>query len=82
MFVDYTNLNKSFPKDHYPLLNIDQLIDTTSGYQVPSFLDALSGYHQITMNKEDIPKPAFSMPKGTNASIKMPFGLKNDGSIF
>ena len=65
MCVDYTDLNKNCPKDHYPLPNIDQLIDATSGYQILSFLDAFSGYHQITMDAEDIPKTAFITPKGT-----------------
>ncbi|KAK1363227.1 hypothetical protein POM88_038788 [Heracleum sosnowskyi] len=82
MCVNYTDLNKACPKDHYPLPNIDQLIDATSGHQVLSFLDAFSGYHQITMNVEDIPKTAFITPKGTYAYIKMPFGLKNAGATF
>ncbi|XP_063949875.1 uncharacterized protein LOC135152721 [Daucus carota subsp. sativus] len=82
MCVDYTDLNKNCPKDHYPLPNIDQLIDATSGYQILSFLDAFSGYHQIAMDAEDIPKTAFITPKGTYAYIKMPFGLKNAGATF
>ncbi|XP_074377953.1 uncharacterized protein LOC141719470 [Apium graveolens] len=77
MCVDYTDLNKACPKDHYPLPNIDQLIDATAGYEVLSFLDAFSGYHQIAMNDRDVPKTAFITPKGTYAYIKMPFGLKN-----
>ncbi|XP_063941458.1 uncharacterized protein LOC135149627 [Daucus carota subsp. sativus] len=82
MCVDYTDLNKNCPKDHYPLPNIDQLIDATSGYQILSFLDAFSGYHQIVMDAEDIPKTAFITPKGTYAYIKMAFGLKNTGATF
>lgn len=82
MYVDYTDLNKAFPKDHYPLPSINQLIDATAGYQVLSFLDAFSGYHQISMNRDDIPRTAFITPKGTYAYIKMPFGLKNAGATF
>ncbi|XP_074374056.1 uncharacterized protein LOC141714436 [Apium graveolens] len=82
MCVDYTDLNKACPKDHYPLPNIDQLIDATAGYEVLSFLDAFSGYHQIAMNDRDVPKTAFITPKGTYAYIKMPFGLKNAGTTF
>lgn len=40
MCVDYTDLNKAWPKDHYPLRSIDHLIDATTGYHVLSFLDA------------------------------------------
>lgn len=56
MCVDYTDWNKACPKDHYPLPSIEQLIETTSDYQVLSYLDAFFGYHQIVMNKEDILK--------------------------
>ncbi|XP_074326871.1 uncharacterized protein LOC141664816 [Apium graveolens] len=65
MYVDYTDLNKACPKDHYSLPSIDQLIDATTGYEVLSFWDAFSGYHQIVMNDEDVPKTAFITPKGT-----------------
>ena len=43
MCVDYTSLNKAFPKDPFP--RIDQIIDSTSGCEILSFLDAYSGYH-------------------------------------
>ena len=45
MCVDYTRLNKACPKDHFPLPCIDQIVDSTSGYEILSFLDAYSGYH-------------------------------------
>jgi hypothetical protein len=45
MCVDYTGLNKACPKDHFPLPRIDQIVDSTSGCEIPSFLDAYSGYH-------------------------------------
>ena len=45
MCVDYTSLNKVCPKDPFPLPRIDQIIDTTSGCKILSFLDAYSGYH-------------------------------------
>ena len=47
MCVDYTDLNKAYPKDIYPLPSTDQLIDATSGFHVISFMDAFSGYNQI-----------------------------------
>ena len=45
MCVNYTNLNKAYPKDSYPLPSIDQLMDATSGFQLMSFMDAFSGYN-------------------------------------
>ena len=47
MCVDFTDLNKACPKDSYPLPRIDKLVDETSGYELLSFMDAFSGYHQI-----------------------------------
>ena len=47
--VDYTGLNRACPKDHFPLPRIDQIIDSTSGCEILSFLDVYLGYHQITM---------------------------------
>ena len=43
MCVDYTGLNKACPKDHFPLPCIDQIINSTSGCEILSFLDAYSG---------------------------------------
>jgi hypothetical protein len=42
--VDYTSLNKACPKDPFPLLRIDQVIDFTAGCELLSFLDVYSGY--------------------------------------
>ena len=53
MCVDYISLNKACPKDHFPLPCIDQIVDSTSGCEILSFLDAYSGYHQITMKEFD-----------------------------
>ncbi|GKV35101.1 hypothetical protein SLEP1_g43414 [Rubroshorea leprosula] len=59
MCVDFTDLNKVCPKDNYPLPNIDELVDNSSGYVVLSLCDAYSGYNQIPMAKEDRDKTAF-----------------------
>jgi len=50
MCVDFTNLNKAYPKDSYSLSSIDSLVDSASGYGLLSFLDAFSGYNQICMH--------------------------------
>ena len=51
--VDYTNLNNAYPKDSFPLPRIDQIVDSTVGQGMLSFLDAFSGYHQIPMAPVD-----------------------------
>src|SRR4051812_12242538 len=61
---------------------IVQIVDSTAGCDLLSFLDAYSGYHQIFMTKEDEEKTAFITPCGTYCFIRMPFGLKSAGSTF
>ncbi len=75
MCVDFTDLNKAFPKDHFPLPQIDHLVDTMAGCELLSFFDAYSGYHQISMAKEDEEKTTFIMPFGVFCYTKMPFRL-------
>jgi hypothetical protein len=53
MCVDYTDLNKHCPKDPFGLPIIDQVVDSTAGCSMLSFLDYYSGYHQISLAKED-----------------------------
>jgi hypothetical protein len=53
MFVDYTDLNKHCPKDPFTLPRIDQVIDSTAGCVLLSFLDCYSGYHYIALKEED-----------------------------
>ncbi|XP_015952928.1 uncharacterized protein LOC107477430 [Arachis duranensis] len=53
MCVDYFDLNKACPKDCYPFPNIDALVDAAAGYRYLSFMDAYSGYNQISMHRPD-----------------------------
>jgi hypothetical protein len=53
MCVDYTSLNKACPKHPFPLPRIDQIVDSTAGCELLSFLDAYFGYHQIKMKECD-----------------------------
>jgi hypothetical protein len=53
MCVDYTDLNKHYPKDPFRLPRIDLVVDSTAGCSILSFLDCYSGYHQISLAKED-----------------------------
>jgi hypothetical protein len=77
MCINYTSLNKACPKDPYPLPRIDQIIDSTSGCDLLSFLDAYSGFHQIQMSREDRKHTAFVIMDGLYCYIVMPYGLKN-----
>ena len=75
-------LNKACPKDPFPLLHIDQIVDSTSGCETLCFLDAYSGYHQITMKESDQLMTSFITPFGLFCYITMSFGLKNAGATY
>nr|CAN79539.1 hypothetical protein VITISV_011362 [Vitis vinifera] len=78
----YTNLNNACPKDSFPLPRIDQIVDSTTGQGMLSFLDAFSGYHQIPMSPADEEKTAFITPHGLYCYKVMSFGLKNAGATY
>ena len=80
--IDFTNLNKACPEDSYPLPKIDQLVDTTAGYERMSFLDAYSGYNQIKMNEKDRIHTTFITERGLYCYKVMHFGLKNAGATY
>ena len=82
MCVDFTDLNKACPKDNYPLLRIDTLVDSTARHQVLSFMDAFSGYNQIKMEEADQEKTSFVTSQGLFCYKVMPFGLKNGGATY
>ena len=82
MCVDFTDLNKSYPKDSYHLPRIDQLVDLTAGHQLLSFMDAFTGYNQIRMDKENQEKTSFITSQGLFCYKIMPFGLKNVGATY
>jgi hypothetical protein len=65
MCIDYTSLNKACPKDHFPLPRIDQIMDSTSGCDLLCFLDAYSGFYQI------------SIVDGLFCYVSMAYGFKN-----
>jgi hypothetical protein len=82
MCVDYTGLNKACPKVPYPLPRIDQIVDSTAGCEILSFLDAYSGYHQIKMKESDQLATSFITPFGMYSYTTMPFGLRNAGATY
>ena len=77
MCVDYTDLNKHYPKDPFGLPHIDEVVDSTAGYELLSFLDCYSSYHQISLKEEDQIKTSFITPFGAYCYKTMSFGLKN-----
>nr|CBG76436.1 OO_Ba0013J05-OO_Ba0033A15.23 [Oryza officinalis] len=82
MCVDYTDLNKSCPKDPFGLPRIDQVIDSTADCELLNFIDCYSGYHQISLKESDYLKTSFITPFGAYCYITMPFGLKNAGATY
>ena len=76
--MDFRNLNKTCPKDEFPLPNIDLLVDSAAGSFMFSFMDGYNGYNQIRMVAKDAEKTAFRNPIGNFYYHVMPFGLKNE----
>jgi hypothetical protein len=77
MCIDYTSLNKTCPKDPFPLPRVDQIMDSTSGCDRMCFLDAYSDFHQIPMSRKDEEHNAFITVDGLFCYVCMPYGLKN-----
>ena len=76
------DLNKHCLRDPFGLPHIDQIIDSTTGLALLSFLDCYSGYHQIALHKEDQSKTSFITPFGAYCYTTMSFGLKNTGATY
>ena len=82
MCIDFTDLNKSYPKDSFPLSRIDQLVDSTTRHKLLSFMDAFSGYSQILMDEDNQEKTLFVTSQGLYYYKVMPFGQKNAGATY
>jgi hypothetical protein len=80
--VDYRPLNDVTIKNKYPLLHIDILFDQLVDAKVFSKVDLCSGYHQIKIRPEDVPKTAFSTRYGLYEYLVMSFGLTNAHAHF
>jgi hypothetical protein len=73
MCIDYTNLNKAYRKNPYPLPRIDQIVDSTSLCDLLSFIDVYSGFHQIKMTRDDRKHTAFVTVDGLYCYTVMPY---------
>ncbi|XP_027357208.1 uncharacterized protein LOC113866586 [Abrus precatorius] len=82
MCVDYRQLNKVTVKNKYPLPRIDDSMDQLRGAAMLSKINLRSGYHQIQVKNEDVPKIAFRTRYGHYVYLVMPFGVTNAPAVF
>jgi hypothetical protein len=82
MCVDYRSLNEVTIKNKYPLPRIEDLFDQMKGAKKFSKIDLRSGYHQLKIRAEDVPKIAFTTRYGLYEFLVMSFGLTNAPAYF
>nr|GEV87046.1 putative reverse transcriptase domain, ribonuclease H-like domain, aspartic peptidase domain protein [Tanacetum cinerariifolium] len=82
MCIDYYELNKLTVKNRYLLLRIDDLFDQLQGLSIYSKIDLRSGYHQLRVREEYIPKTAFKTRYSHYEFQVMPSGLTNAPEVF
>ena len=82
IYIDYTDLNKTYPKDSFSLSMIDQLVDATSRHRLLSFMDTFFDYNQIRMAPEDEDNRVFITERSLYCYKMMSFDLKNTDATY
>jgi hypothetical protein len=82
LVTEYRSLKKVTVKNHYPLPQIEELLDNLQGAQWFTKLDLTSRYHQVRMNPTDVWKTTFKTKFGLFEWKVMPFGLNNAPTTF
>lgn len=80
--IDFRKLNEKTIDDKYPIPNISDVLDKLGKCQYFTTLDLASGFYQVEMDPQDIPKTAFNVEHGHFEFLRMPMGLKNSPSTF
>ena len=80
--IDFIDINRACPKDSFSLPRIDLIVDATTSHELLSFMDAFSGYNQISMDPNDQENTSFVTRQGTYCYRVMPFELKNAGATY
>nr|GFB38366.1 putative reverse transcriptase domain-containing protein [Tanacetum cinerariifolium] len=80
MCIDYQELNRLTIKNRYPLPKIDDLFDQLQGSSIYSKIELRSGYHQLRVRDEDIPKTAFRTSQGLHVDPAKIKAVKNEAS--
>ena len=80
--IDYRRLNAITRKNSYPVPLVQDVFDAMAGAKIFSTMDLRSGYHQLKMAPDSIPKTAFLVPSGLYEFLRMPFGLTAAPAIF
>nr|GEX40717.1 reverse transcriptase domain-containing protein [Tanacetum cinerariifolium] len=82
MCLDFTDLNKAYPQDCYPLPEINWKVKSLCGYPFKCLLGAYKGYHQIHLAESDEEKTAFHTGQRVYCYTKLPFGLRKVGVTY
>lgn len=82
MCIDYRAINQVTKRHGHPLPRIDECLEQLSGAQFFTSLDLKSGYHQLRIQDEDVPKTAFNTRYGSFEWLVVPFGLRNSPALF
>ena len=80
--INFTDINRACQKDSFPLPQINLIVDPITRHELLSFMDAFSGYNQISMDPNNQEKTLFVTGQGTYCYRVMPFGLKNAGATY